>query len=210
VVSDIPTAFQLESLSPVAAFFTSETSRWRCLSSRFQGRPRLSRMMAAKSSRSLGLRFSLTRSRALDQSDLPTSQTTAHGIARPRVQSVRIRPVTFLLLRRRPLGARPPLCARAPRAAKGTALLARNLLLDDVADKPLQLSVEELRHALLVAPVRPGQLGRVPVPYLLREALDSRVDRNLDVLLAKLLLSVPEVGLGLAGDESAGRPDLAP
>ena len=85
---DIPTSFQLGSLSPVAAFLTSAISRRRSLSSRFQGRPRLFRTTAAKSWRSFGLRFSFTRSRELNQRDLPTSQATAHGTLRPRVQSL--------------------------------------------------------------------------------------------------------------------------
>jgi hypothetical protein len=87
-MSDLPTSDQLASLSPVAAFFTSKTSRSRSLLSRFQGRPRRCRTMPAKSRRSLSLRFSYTRSRELNQRDLPTSHTTAQGIARPRARRV--------------------------------------------------------------------------------------------------------------------------
>ena len=74
---DLPTSAQLASLSPVAAFLTSKTSRSRSLLSRFQGRPRRCRTMPAKSRRSLSLRFSYTRSRELNQriSPLPTQPT---------------------------------------------------------------------------------------------------------------------------------------
>src|SRR4051794_21392551 len=93
---DIPTSFQLESLLPVDAFLTSATRRSRSLASRFQGRPLLCRTIPAKSARSRGARFSLTRSRELNQSDLPTSQTAAHGTALPRDQTL-LRPPGMLL-----------------------------------------------------------------------------------------------------------------
>ena len=76
---DLPTSSaQLASLSPVAAFLTSKTSRSRSLLSRFQGRPRRCRTMPAEIRRSLSLRFSYTRSRELNQriSPLPTPQPT--------------------------------------------------------------------------------------------------------------------------------------
>ena len=49
VTSDLPTASQLLSPSPVAAFFTRATSRRRSSLLRFQGRPRPFRTMRAKS-----------------------------------------------------------------------------------------------------------------------------------------------------------------
>lgn len=85
---DIPTSFQPGSRVPVAAFFIRKTSRSRSLESRFQGRPRRFRTMPAKSRRSFSVRFWFTRSRELNQRDLPTSQAIAHGMARPRVQSL--------------------------------------------------------------------------------------------------------------------------
>jgi hypothetical protein len=87
VTNDLPTASQLLSLLPVAAFLTSATSRPRSSLVRFQGRPRPFRTMRAKSWRSLWLRVSFTRSRAFTHSALATSHTTAHGTSRPRVQN---------------------------------------------------------------------------------------------------------------------------
>lgn len=85
VSSDRPTASQLLSLDPVAAFFTRDTSRLRSWLLRFQGlRP--FRTMRAKSRRSLELSVSLTRSRAFCHSARPISHTTAHGTARTCVQ----------------------------------------------------------------------------------------------------------------------------
>jgi hypothetical protein len=90
VTTDLPTASQLLSLSPVVAFFNRDTSRRRSVLLRFHGRPRPFRTMRAKSWRSLSLSVSFTRSRALIHRDLETSHTTAHWTARPRAQTLLI------------------------------------------------------------------------------------------------------------------------
>src|SRR3954454_12705794 len=114
---------------------------------------------------------------------------------------------------RRLLGARG--CGRArsarpaPRATPLCALLAGNLLLDQFLDEPRYLGVQELGHALLVTPDGSRELGRLGIADLLRERLDPRVDRDLDVFLAELLLRVPDMRLGLAGDQRPCSPHLS-
>src|SRR3954447_5023225 len=114
---------------------------------------------------------------------------------------------------RRLLGARG--CGRAPsaRTAPGTpplrTLIARDLLLDQLLDEPRELRVEELRHALLVAADTPCELGRLGIADLLRQRLEPRVQSDLDVLLAELLLRIAEMRLRLTRDQCPCRPDLA-
>src|SRR5205085_906563 len=69
--------------------------------------------------------------------------------------------------------------------------------------------VEELGHPLLVATDALRQLRGLAIANLVRERLDSRVQGDLDVLLAKLLLSVTQVRLRLAGDGRTSRANLA-
>ena len=90
---DLPTSAQLASLSPVAAFLTSKTSRSRSLLSRFQGRPRRCRTMPAEIPPlplAEVLVHTVTR---VEPEDLPTSHTTAQGL-RDRVPEV-LREDTF-------------------------------------------------------------------------------------------------------------------
>jgi hypothetical protein len=87
-------------------------------------------------------------------------------------------------------GSRPRPRARTPRAAKRAALLTRYVRLDDVPDQTSQLGVEELGHALLVSADTPDKLGRVAITDLLREGLESGVERDLDMLFAQLFLCI--------------------
>src|SRR5829696_2270216 len=102
--------------------------------------------------------------------------------------------------------ARP---ARAPTWGPSFgALVAGDLLLDQLLDEPRELGVEEFRHTLLVAADAPSELGRLRVTDLLSQSLEPRVEGDLDVLLAELLLGVAEVRLWLARDERSRRTDL--
>src|SRR5581483_2592208 len=95
-----------------------------------------------------------------------------------------------------------------PRAARVCSLISGYLSSDQRLYEPRQLCVEELRHALLIAANRLRQLCGVSVPDLGCERLDPVVDRDLDVLLAELLLRVAYVGLGLIGHRGTSRADL--
>jgi hypothetical protein len=60
-------------------------------------------------------------------------------------------------------------------------LVARYLSADHGLHEPRQLCVEELRHALLIATNRLGQLRSLAIPNLARERFDPVVNRDLHV-----------------------------
>jgi hypothetical protein len=75
-----------------------------------------------------------------------------------------------------------------------------NLSTHDVLHQASELSIEVLRHPLLIALDRLRQLRGIAVADCFRKRLDPRVDSHLDVLLAKLFLSIAEMRLRLIGD----------
>jgi hypothetical protein len=76
-------------------------------------------------------------------------------------------------------------------------------------DQSWQLGREVLGHALLVTANAPREGLGVAIADCGGERLDAQVDGDLDVLLAKLLLGVAHVCLGLLGDERADGAHLA-
>src|SRR5581483_6764346 len=99
--------------------------------------------------------------------------------------------------------------ARPPAGSGLGALIPRDLGADHVLDQAGQLGIEELGHPFLVPANALDQLSGLLVTDLVSERLDTRIQRDLDVLLAQLFLGVTQMGLGLMRNDGPCGADLA-